>query len=196
MTGCGPEHGKENMKVLVLVGSLRGASFSRKLANAVQGLAPSDMQLDYTDGRDLPLYDQDLDADEKPDPVQTLLDQVSGADGLLFVTPEFNYGIPGPLKNLIDWASRPAYRSPLKDKPSAIVSLSVAPTGGARAHTQLHSVLSGTLTPVLVAPGLSIPSIHEKFDESGKLADEGVEKRLVRMLEEFRDWSRSLSADA
>jgi chromate reductase len=180
------------MKVLILVGSLRGASFSRKIAEAATKMTPDGMSFEITDGRDLPLYDQDLDAEEKPVAVQTLLDQVSTADGLLFITPEFNYGIPGPLKNLIDWASRPAYRSPLKNRPSTIVSLSISPTGGARAHIQLSSVLAGTLTPVFNAPGFSISAVHEKFDEQGTLIDETTRKRLTRMLTDFKAWAESV----
>lgn len=177
------------MKVLIWIGSLRQGSFSRKLAMAAREAAPGTMSCEIIDGRDLPLYDQDLDGDEKPAAVQTLLDQVSAADGILFATPEYNYGIPGPLKNGIDWASRPAYRSPLKNKPSTIVSYSIAPTGGSRAHMQLSGVLDGTLTPVLTAPGFSIPAIHEKFDDSGALTDEMTRKRLVRMLDEFESWA-------
>jgi chromate reductase len=176
------------LKILVLIGSLRAAAFSRKLANAVADAAPEGTEVAFADGRDLPLYDQDLDGEEKPAAVQVLLDQVSAADGLVFVTPEFNYGIPGPLKNAIDWASRPAYNSPLKEKPAAVVSHSIAPSGGARAHTQLTSVLSGTLTPVLVAPSITLPAIHEMFDKAGALTDELTRIRLSRMLEEFAAW--------
>ena len=181
------------MDVLVLIGSLRAASFSRKIGEAAVAVAPNDMNLKIVDGRSLPLYDQDLDGEKKPAAVQTLLDQIIAADALVFVTPDSNYGIPGTLKNAIDWASRPAYRSPLKNKPSVIVSHSVAPTGGARAHSQLSSVLSGTLTPTLVAPGFSIPAVHEKFDESGQLADEMTGARLVRTLEELAAWTSSLN---
>lgn len=176
------------MKILVLIGSLRAAAFSRKLAAAVEAAAPEGAEVTLADGRDLPLYDQDLDGEEKPAAVQVLLDQVSAADGLVFVTPEFNYGIPGPLKNAIDWASRPAYNSPLKGKPSVIISHSIAPSGGARAHTQLDSVLTGTLTPVLAAPSITLPAIHEMFDEAGALKDELTRIRLDRMLGEFAAW--------
>ena len=106
------------MKLLIVVGSLRAAGFSRKLGEAVAALSPDGTEVETTDGGDLPLYNQDLDGDEKPAAVVALLDQVANADGIVFVTPEFNYGIPGPLKNLVDWASRPAYNSPLKGKPS------------------------------------------------------------------------------
>ena len=176
------------MKLLVVVGSLRRQGFSRKLADAVTERLPDGAEAQLIDGRELPLYDQDLDGDEKPAPVATLLEQVSAADGLVFVTPEFNYGIPGPLKNLIDWASRPAYRSPLKGRPSLILAHSIAPSGGARVHDQLASVLFGTLSPVFVAPSFLVGATHEKFDADGALTDELTDKRLTRALEQFTSW--------
>ena len=182
------------MKILVLVGSLRAAAFSRKLAIAVAGLAPDGIECELVDGRDLPLYDQDLDGEEKPAAVRRLLDQVSGADGLLFVTPEFNYGIPGPLKNAIDWASRPAYQSPLKGKPSLVIGLSLSPLGGVRAYDQLGTVLSGTLTPTFLGPSFLVPAIHEKFDDAGHLTDEVTRARLERTWPAYVEWARSLRA--
>ena len=107
------------------------------------------------------------------------------------VTPEFNYGIPGPLKNAIDWASRPAYRSPIKDKPSLIIALSIAPTGGARAELQLATVLKGTATPTFVGPSFAIPAVHEKFDASGALVDDMTKLRLSKTLEDFCAWAET-----
>ena len=184
------------MRVLAVIGSLRKESFSRKLAVAAAALAPAAMELEIVDGRDLPLYDQDLDAEQKPVAVQTLLDRVAGADALLFVTPEYNYGIPGPLKNLIDWASRPAFQSPLKDKPTLLLALSPAPTGGARAYAQLATVLSGTLTPVFLAPSFLVPAVHEKFDAEGRLVDETTSRRLARALEGFAEWAAGMKSAA
>ncbi len=178
------------MKILICIGSLRAASFSKKLAQAAEALVPAGTSVEIVDGRDLPLYDQDLDGDEKPQAVQTLHDQVSGADGLVFITPEFNYGIPGSLKNLIDWASRPAFNSPLKNRPSMVITVSLAPTGGARAHVQLSSVLSGTLTPVFTAPSFVVGGVHEKFGEDGELTDAQTKARLERSLEAFAAWAK------
>lgn len=183
------------MKILVVLGSLRGASFSRKLGEAAAALAPEGTVVEMTDGRDLPLYDQDLDGESKPAAVLAMQAQLEAADALLFITPEFNYGIPGPLKNWIDWASRPAFRSPLKDKPSTIIALSPAPAGGARVHSQLSLVLSGTLTPLLLGPGFLVPAVHEKFDDAGALVDDLTRGRLVRVLGDFVAWAEKLSAE-
>ena len=182
------------MKLLVVVGSLRAASFSRMLGNAVSALAPDGVQVETTDGGALPLYNQDLDGEEKPTPVVTLLEQVAAADGIVFVTPEFNYGIPGTLKNLVDWASRPAYNSPLKGKPALVIAHSIAPSGGARAHVQLTSVLAGTLTPTFPAPSFVVPQVHEKFDADGSLADEIMKILLGTTIADFAVWARSHAA--
>lgn len=180
------------MKILALVGSLRAASFSRKLALAAAAVAPDGVAVEIVDGRDVPHYDQDADGDDKPPAVAALLEKVSGADALLFVTPEYNYGVPGALKNMIDWASRPAFRSPLKDRPALVLALSMAPTGGARAHAQLTTVLGGCLTPCYLAPSFLVPAVHEKFDESGALVDEVTSKRLVKTMAAFVAWAKGL----
>lgn len=131
------------MKILIVIGSLRAALFSKKLAEAATQLGPAECDFEIIDGRDVPLYDQDLDGEDKPPAVARLMDRVVGADALCFITPEFNYGLPANLKNIIDWASRPAYNSPLKGKPALAICLSAAPAGGARAHAQLTTVLGG-----------------------------------------------------
>ena len=177
------------MKILALIGSLRAASFSKKIAEAAAELAPEGTTVEIVDGRDLPLYDQDLDGDEKPPSVVRLHEQVNGADALLFISPEYNYGIPGTLKNLIDWASRPVYNSPLKGRPTMLIALSPSPAGGSRAHAQLGTVLAGTLTPVFVAPGFLIGRVHEQFDETGTLTNELTKIRLERTLADFLEWA-------
>lgn len=177
------------MKMLSIIGSLRKDSFSKKLAAAAEALAPEGFRFDQTDTRDVPLYNQDFDGESKPAGVTQLLAQIDASDGLLFVLPEYNYGIPGTLKNAIDWASRPAFRSPLKGKPSLIVACSMAPTGGARVYNQLATVLGGTLTPVYLMPSFLVPAVHEKFDASGALIDETTEARLKRTLQDFGTWA-------
>lgn len=177
------------MKILSMIGSLRKDSFSKKLALAAESHAPEDTEFDRTDAGAVPLYNQDLDTDEKPPGVVELFEKIEVADGLLFVLPEYNYGIPGTLKNAVDWASRPAFRSPIKDKPSLIIACSMAPTGGARAYNQLSVVLGGTLTPVYLMPSFLVPAVHEKFDASGILTDETTKKRLTRTLSDFCGWA-------
>lgn len=182
------------MKILIILGSLRSGSFSRKVAEACTAALPEDHPFSIIDGRTLPLYDADLDRDEKPAAVQDLIEQLNEADALVFVTPEYNYGIPGPLKNLIDWASRPAFDSPIKGKPSLVIAQSISPAGGSRVHAQLTEVLDGTLTPTFVTPSFTISSIHEKFDTSGELTDEMTRIRLGATLPAFLAWATSQGA--
>lgn len=135
------------MNVLALCGSLREASFNaRLLAEAGHRLEAAGAGVRVASIGDVPLYNEDLDGDGKPAPVVALIDAIGAADALLIVSPEYNYGIPGVLKNAIDWASRPAYRSVLKDRPTAILSASMSAIGGARLQAQLREVLAGTLS--------------------------------------------------
>ncbi|MGD1933601.1 MAG: NADPH-dependent FMN reductase [Candidatus Phaeomarinobacter sp.] len=177
------------MKLLIVLGSLRANSYSRKLAQAVTGLLPDDVSPTIIDGGDLPLYNQDLDGDDKPSSVENLLAQVKAADAMLFITPEYNYGVPGPLKNLIDWASRPAYASPLKDKPALIIAQSIAMAGGARAQLQLSTVLGGTLARIFNGPSFLVSAVHEKFNEEGEMTDEFMTVLLRTVMDEFVRWA-------
>jgi len=113
---------------------------------------------------------------------------VSRSDALLFATPEYNFGIPGVLKNAIDWASRPAFDCPLTGKPAGILSASRSPVGGARAQGDLRLVLAGTLSPVFPHVDMLLPGAHEKFDETGSLTDAKTRDRLERYAGEFLEW--------
>ncbi len=177
------------MRILFILGSLRSGSSSRRLVDAFQRSLPEDSRAQIIDGRDLPLFDADLEGAEKPPAVEELVHQVNQADALIFVTPEFNYGIPGPLKNLLDWASRPPFNSPLKSKPALVVTQSISPGGGSRAHAQLTAVLSATLTPTYLVPSFTIPAVHEKFDEDGQLTDGLTQMRINATLPGFLEWA-------
>ena len=177
------------MRILFVLGSLRSDSSSRRLAHAIQASLPEDAQSEMVDGRDLPLFDADLESQKKPSSVEALIDHVNQADALIFVTPEFNYGIPGPLKNWVDWASRPPFNSPLKAKPALVITQSISPSGGARAHAQLTAVLSATLTPTYLIPSFTIPSVHEKFDGEGQLTDALTQMRIDATLPGFLQWA-------
>lgn len=136
---------------------------------------------------DLPLYNEELDSEQKPATVQQLLNQVSAADGLVIATPEYNYSVPGGLKNAIDWLSRPAYKSVLLHKPTLIMSASLSPSGGVRAQGHLKQILSGTLTPVYPAPEFALASAHTQFD-NGQLVDNAMQQRLQRLMNGFCVW--------
>lgn len=178
------------MKIVAISGSLRQASFNTALLEAARTCLSDEIFWEVGSIGDIPLYNEEIDGDEKPAAVRRLLDQVSAADGLVIASPEYNYGVPGGLKNAIDWLSRPAYKSVLLHKPTLIMSASLSPAGGVRAQSQLKQILSGTLTPVYPAPEFSLASAHTQFD-NGRLVDAAVQRRLQRLMDGFCVWVES-----
>ena len=179
----------QSINVIGIAGSLRKGSYNRGLIRAAQELAPPNLTIEPFDLRGVPFYDGDLEERGDPPEVQALKEAIRGADALLLATPEYNAGIPAPLKNAIDWASR----SPEGYRKSAISGKTVAIIGGGgggatRAQEQLDQVL-GVLGVDLVHPHVSVPKVWDKFDESGRLVDEPTR-------EEIRDLLASLSASA
>ncbi|MET7284077.1 NADPH-dependent FMN reductase [Kribbella sp. NPDC005582] len=123
----------------------------------------------------MPHYNGDLDTDEKlPAQVRDLRDRIRAADGLLIATPEYNYSIPGGLKNAIDWASRPSATSSLLHKPVAIIGAAPTNFGTVRAQLALRQVFVWTHSDVVVKPEVMVFRAHERFDEAGNLIDEGT----------------------
>jgi chromate reductase len=183
-------------RVLGIPGSLRSGSFNRKLLDNAAELAPAGTTLDVLTLHDLPPYDQDQDGDEKPAPVLRLRQAIRQADGVLLVTPEHNYGVPGVLKNAIDWASRPAFRSPFRDKPVGILSASPAPTGGARAQEVLKTVLLGMASAVMPWPEVTVGRCGEKFDGDDRLSDEEDRSKVAAYLASFDRWVDAVSGYA
>jgi chromate reductase len=161
------------IRILGLSGSLRRHSYSRAvLQTLAEVLAPS-AQVEVFSLADIPLYDQDKDGEHAPESVHMLKAKIAKCDGLLVVTPEYNYGIPGVLKNAIDWASRPAYGSVLKGKPVSIMTVSPAFTGGVRALGQLRETLAATLSRVVIGPDVVIAGVADKISD-GRLIDDGA----------------------
>lgn len=176
------------MKILGISGSIRKASFNTALLKNAQRLLPEGCTLDIFDLASIPLYNAELDGEEKPESVVALKQAIQGCDALLFASPEYNYSISGVLKNAIDWASRPAYQSVMAGKPTGIVSASGGPVGGARSQAQLRYVLAATLTPVLPEREYTVPNAGVAFDENGQLKDEKMIKRLGAYLEKLVGW--------
>lgn len=177
------------MKILGIPGSLRRASLNRALLVEAQGLAPEGVELAIADLRPIPMYDGDLDDPEALAAVESFKQQIAGADAVLLATPEFNYGIPGVLKNAIDWASRPAYRSVFAGKPCAIVSASPSAIGGARAQAHLKLVLLGMGAEVFPYPEFVVTQANRKI-EDGRLTDEPTRELLAKLLGNLVVWAR------
>ncbi len=180
------------MKILGISGSLRKDSFNSRLLRAGGALLEKPAVLELYDLAHIPFYNEDLERQSKPGPVQSWLDAIKGSDAILLATPEYNHSISGVLKNAIDWASRPAFQSVLVSKPAGIISASMTPVGGARAQMHLKEILASTLTPVYPAPNYLLPKAQDAFDFDGTLEDEIAARRLRRYLNEFVCWAQAL----
>ena len=154
------------VKIAVVVGSLRRDSLNRRFANALARLGPKEFSFDPVMIGDLPLYDQDDDAGQAA-PVVRLKQQIAGAQGVLFVTPEYNRSIPGVLKNAIDHASRPYGQSAWAGKPAGILGVSVGAAGTAMAQQHLRNILAYLDMPTLGQPEAFIQARDGLFDENG-----------------------------
>jgi len=155
-------------KIAVLVGSLRNGSINKMLAKNLESLAPSGTEFIYLD-INLPLFNQELEAN-LPNEVKNLKNTIESADGVLIVTPEYNRGFPGVLKNAIDWASRPWGYNSFKGKPVCITGLSEGPTGTAQAQAQLRNIMIYLDTKLMGQPELYANFSHI-FDENNNIID-------------------------
>jgi chromate reductase, NAD(P)H dehydrogenase (quinone) len=171
--------------IAVLVGSLRSGALSRKVADALPELAPEGLKLDIVEIGDLPLYNQDLETDTPPQAWTRFRDQLRGADGVIFVTPEFNRGLPAALKNAIDVGSRPYGASVFDGKPAAVISQSPGALGGFGANHQLRQSLVFLDMPVLQQPEAYLVRSHEAFDDEGRIVSEPVRELLANLLRAY-----------
>jgi len=168
------------VKLLGISGSLRRASFNTALLEAARGLAPEGVSIEVASIREIQLYDEDVRSVGYPAPVQAFREAIAAADGVLFVTPEYNYSVPGVLKNAIDWASRPPSQ-PFAGKPIAIMGASGGMSGTMRAQYHLRQVMVGLDAHAVNKPEIFVRQAPSLLDESGKLTDEPTRK-LVREL--------------
>jgi chromate reductase len=176
----------------VLVGSLRKESLSRKLANALRGMAPASLALELVEIRDLPLYDEDLEASVPP-AWRAFRDRVRPMDALLFVTPEYNRSVPGVLKNAIDVGSRPYGQSVWNAKPGAVVSVSPGAMGAFGANHHLRQSLVFLNVPTLQQPEVYVGGAAQLFDAQGNVANEGTAKFLTGFLGAFAAWIETIA---
>jgi chromate reductase, NAD(P)H dehydrogenase (quinone) len=184
------------MRILGIAGSLREASYNRALLWTARELLPEGVELEEFDLRTLPLYDADVEAAGDPEPVVALKEAIRGADALLIATPEYNRGIPGVLKNAIDWASRPPLASPLAGKPVAIMGASTGRGGTARAQEHLRAALEYSRAQVLEQPEVLVPEAFMRFDERGEVVDDGIRAELAELLDTLIKVSRGVTLAA
>jgi chromate reductase len=165
------------MRLLGICGSLRKASLNRALLVAVRDALPPDVQMTLHDDLDLPIFNNDL---EDPPGVVRLKAAIAAADGVVFSVPEYNYSIPGGLKNALDWVSRPPDQSPLRGKPIGMVGAASGMSGSIRAQTHLRQVMVYSDSPCLSQPEVLIPRAKERFDADGRLTDPSTRVLLER----------------
>jgi chromate reductase len=179
----------EQINVLGFAGSLRQASFNRAALRAAIELAPEGMTVETFDLAPIPVYNEDVKQQGFPPPVQKFRDKIRAADALLIVTPEYNYSIPGVLKNAIDWASRPP-EQPFEGKPIAIMGASPGRLGTARAQYHLRQCFVFLNGLVMNKPEVMIGGAPQMFDDQLKLTDEATRDFVAKLLVSLADWTR------
>lgn len=183
----------ETLRLVTMLGSLRAGSLNRMLAQTLPALAPAGVEVAALPGLGaLPLYDADIQAKGFPPEVEALAAAVRAADGVVIVSPEYNYSLPGVLKNGLDWLSR-LPEQPFAKKPVAIQSASPGAVGGARMQYHLRQVLVFLDAYVMPRPEIMVGGAAGKFDDSGGLSDESTRKHLAAHLAAFADFVRLVS---
>ena len=174
--------------VVGFAGSLRRGSYNRALLRAAIELAPPGLHIETRELDAVPLYNGDVEAAGAPQSVEDLRGAVRLADALLIATPEYNHGVPGVLKNAIDWLSRPPRGSALNGKVAAIMGTSPGMTGTARSQSQLRQAFVFTNTYALLQPEVLVARAHEKFDADGRLVDQATRDFLATFLQRFAEF--------
>ncbi|MGV3654492.1 MAG: NADPH-dependent FMN reductase [Noviherbaspirillum sp.] len=176
-------------KIAVIVGSPRRESVSRKMALALMAMAPRSLEMEIVDIAQLPFYNQDLeDAGKSPAAWLEFRESVKGFDGVLFVTPEYNRGLPALLKNALDVGSRPYGKSVWNAKPGAIVTVSPGPLGGFGANHSLRQSLVFLNVPCMQQPEAYIGNSAALFDAEGGIANDSTREFLNKVMNAFADW--------
>ena len=180
--------------VAVLVGSIRKDSVNRKVAQALEALTP-DLKFNYLEIGDLPFFDQDLESDPPAQWVR-LREQVAAADAVLFVTPEYNRGLPAVLKNAVDVASRPYGHSVWNGKPGAVISVTIGTQGAILANHELRKSLVFLNVPTLAQPEAYISNALTLFDDKGELINDSTSGFLANFGRAFSAWIEKTIDDA
>lgn len=169
--------------VLAFSGSLRAQSFNTRIVQALPRIAPSGLEVKFFDIADLPLYNQDLDAETLPEIVAHLRSEVAAADGVVIATPEYNHSYSAVTKNVIDWASRPFAAGPILKKPAMVIAAGPGPGGGVHAlaaTTELFGLLG---CPIVASVGVA--GAHEKVNENNDIVDDALVQQLRQGLAGF-----------
>jgi chromate reductase, NAD(P)H dehydrogenase (quinone) len=181
----------ESVKILGIAGSLRRQSYNRSALRAAQQLVPEGATLEIFELDGIPGFNQD-EEQNPPDKVVALKTRVRAAHAILFVTPEYNYSVPGVLKNAIDWASRPSGESAWEGKPAAIMGASIGNIATARAQYHLRQTMVFLNMFPLNRPEVMIGNAAERFDENGNLTDDATKEYIHKLLQNLVEWTRRI----
>jgi chromate reductase len=179
--------------VALIVGSLRKESYTRKIANALVELAPTSLRFEPVPIGSLPLYNEDLDHDNPPQPWVEFRNRIRAADAVLFATPEYNRSIPGPLKNAIDVGSRPYGKSAWAKKPCAIISVTPGSVGAFGANHHLRQCLVFLDMPCMQQPEAYIANVTQILDDQGRIKSNSTRDFLRTVATAFGDWVEHLA---
>jgi chromate reductase len=178
------------LNVIGFAGSLRKGSYNMALLRAAKKLAPENVNIEIADISVIPTFNQDLELEDvMPESVKALKAKVEKADAVLFSSPEYNYSIPGVLKNVIDWLSRPYGKNSLEEKPVAIMGTSTGMLGASRAQYHLRQCFVFLNGFVMNKPEMIVPTATDKFDADGNLTDEKTKAKLKEMLDALVIWA-------
>jgi chromate reductase len=178
------------LRLLGLSGSLRRASNSTAVLRGLQDALAPKARLDVFSLHGLPLYNEDDDGDHAPESVRALRSTIETSDGVIMVSPEYNHGMSGVLKNGLDWASRPCGRSVLRGKPVLTMTASPAFTGGVRAQQQMNETLASVPARLVLRPQIVIGGVHEKVRD-GRLVDEATLRFALAGVDDLLDEIRA-----
>jgi chromate reductase len=184
----------KKIKILGFAGSLRKDSYNKSLLRAALELVPRDAELEPFDLEGIPPFNQDLE-NQPPEKVKEFKAKIRAADAILIVTPEYNYSIPGVLKNAVDCASRPYGDNAFEHKPVAIMGASIGAMGTARAQYHLRQCFVFLTCFALNQPEVMVPFANEKIDKTGKLTDQKTREKIRELLESLVAWTRRLKKD-
>jgi len=183
---------QKQFKILTFAGSLRKASYNKALVRAAIEVAPENVEMEVFDLEGIPPFNQDLEK-TPPEKVKEFKEKIRSADALLIATPEYNYSIPGVLKNALDWASRPYQDNALASKPVAIMSASTGLFGGARAQYHLRqSFVRLDMYPINL-PEVMLPSAAQNVDANGNLTNQQTKTLIKQLIEALVAWTNRLN---
>jgi chromate reductase len=176
------------LRIAGISGSLRKGSYNTATLRALKALAPDRLDIDIITLHDIELFNEDVEAEGWPPNVQRLRQRIEPADAIIFATPEYNYSIPGVLKNAIDWLSRPERKGPIFNKPATIIGATPSMIGTARAQAHLRQVAFYNGMPLLPTAEILVARAGDKFNDDGSLGDEKTKKFLTDLATQFAQW--------